>query len=319
MTDLIDIYNTILKDKTIGFDAAKKLCQYYPKTGLYALADDVRKHFMGDLFDMCSIINARSGRCNENCKWCAQSAFHNTEIEEYELLEPHLAIYKAIQNEKAGINKYSLVTSGKRVSKKNLDKLCRIYKNIKKQSGITLCGSFGLIDKEDMEKLKAAGIKHYHCNLETAPSFFHELCTTHTYGEKIRTIRWAQEAGLEVCSGGIIGMGETMEHRIELAIELHKLGIKSIPVNILMPVSGTPMENQAPLDSDEILTTIALFRLINPEAYIRFAGGRKFITDIQDKALKAGINAALVGDLLTTCGTKVEDDIRSFRNAGYKV
>ncbi len=171
-----------------------------------------------------------------------------------------------------------------------------------------------------MKRLKdELGINHYHCNLETAPSFFRQLVTTHTQEEKIATIKSAQELGIKVCSGGIIGMGEEMHHRIELACTLRDLRILSIPINILTPIKGTPLENAQALTEEEILTTIAIFRFLNPKAKLRFAGGRMQIKAFQHKALKAGINAALTGDYLTTTGTSIEQDIRDFSNAGFKL
>jgi len=176
----------------------------------------------------------------------------------------------------------------------------------------------GLIGKEELLMLKEAGVTRYQCNLETAPSFFSELCTTHTAEEKKRTLLAAKECGLDICSGGIIGMGETMEHRVELACELRSLGVKSVPVNILNPIKGSALENAAPLCDDEILTTVAMFRFVLPDAFIRFAGGRvRMSEELQTRALRAGINASMVGDLLTTPGTSVEKDYGMFEKTGY--
>ncbi len=216
-----------------------------------------------------------------------------------------------------GVHKFSLVTSGKKINPEAFDRILNMFDEIRKKTEIKLCASLGLIDDDALSKLKQHGVTCYHCNLETAPSYFSDLCTSHTTDEKIRTLMAARNAGLNVCSGGIIGMGESMEQRIEMALLLRKLDIKSIPINILHPIAGTPLENTTKLTDEEILTSIALFRFINPDAMIRFAGGRSLILHIQEKALKAGINAALVGDLLTTVGSKITDDIDCFRNAGF--
>ncbi len=309
----------ILDGGSITPKEAVELAQYEDKEALYQAADALRAHFTGQQFNLCSIINARSGKCPEDCQWCAQSAFHNTTIDTYELVDEQEAVRQACENAKKGVHRYSLVTSGKALSAPNLDRLIGVYCKIQAKSDIGLCASMGLLDKARLQKLKDTGIEHYHCNLETARSHFPKLCTTHTYDQKINTIKWAQEVGLKVCSGGIIGMGETMGQRIELAFELKNLGINSVPLNILNPVKGTPLEGKAPLTDEEVLVTFALFRFINPKASIRFAGGRLQIRHIQEKALKAGINAALTGDLLTTIGSNVDEDVRDFKAAGFKL
>ncbi len=177
----------------------------------------------------------------------------------------------------------------------------------------------GLMYKEQLQELKDVGVEHYHCNLETAPSHFEKLVTTHTMEDKIQTIGWAKEVGLSICSGGIIGMGENMQQRIELALELRKVGADSIPLNLLQAIEGTALEGQAGLTDEEVLTTFALFRIINPKAQIRFAGGRISIAHLQKKALESGISAALVGNLLTTVGTTVEDDLKLFSDMKLEI
>lgn len=178
----------------------------------------------------------------------------------------------------------------------------------------------GLINETQIKRLiDEVGIEHYHCNLETAPSFFGEVCTSHTMDEKIETIKAAQNQGLKICSGGIIGMGESQAHRVELACTLRDLGVQSIPINILTPVAGTALENAAPLSEEEVLTAIAVFRFINPRANLRFAGGRLQIKHYQHKALRSGISASLTGDYLTTSGSDVECDIKDFKAAGFTI
>lgn len=313
------IKSKILSGIMISEQEAMELSNIPNKEDLYKLADEIREKYKGVDFDMCSITNAKSGNCSEDCKWCAQSSSSNTGISTYELVDKDHAVEQARINREYGVSRYSLVTSGKSISKKNLADLCDIYKEIKKDNDISLCASMGLVSEEKLKMLKEVGIEHYHCNLESSPEFYAKMCTTHSYQEKIDTIKTAQSLGMAICSGGIIGMGETMTDRIKLAFELRKLNVVSIPVNILNPVEGTPLEGTKRLSDEEILTSIALFRLINPEANIRFAGGRALISHIQDKALKAGVNSALVGDLLTTIGTNVKEDIEIFKSAGYKV
>jgi|SRR5690554_98962 len=310
----------VISLQNISHEEAMLLSQTAEKEKLYKAADEIRKHFCNDVFDLCSITNAKSGKCTQDCKWCSQSMHHKCDIKEYEIIDCKQAVMKAVESAKQGVSRHSLVTSGRRVSNKTLDGLIPIYRKISEQSTIGLCASMGLITEEQMQRLKDEGnIGHYHCNIETAPSFFSSLVSTHTIDEKIETIKMAQKVGLKVCSGGIIGMGESMEQRIEMAFTLRDLGIKSIPINILQPMKGTALENIAPLSEDEILTTIAIFRFINPDAHLRFAGGRVQIKDFQHKALRAGISAALTGDYLTSTGSNIQEDIQDFANAGFKI
>ncbi len=309
----------VLKGESINQLEAQALLNWPDKEELYAAANEIRFHFHGNKMDMCSILNARSGRCSEDCKWCSQSAFHKTNVEEYELVDLKEAEQMAKDNAGKGVHKFSLVTSGKAISNKNLDKLCGVYKSIRKNSPIRLCASMGLLNKVQLIKLKESGVEHYHCNIETAPSFFSELVSSHTMEQKIQTITEAQEIGMEVCSGGIIGMGETSDQRIEMAFTLLHLNVLSIPINVLTPIKGTKLENMQALSDEEILTTFALFRFINPKAKIRMAAGRNLFVHIQHKALAAGVNAALVGDFLTTIGSNINEDKEIFTKAGFSL
>lgn len=309
----------ILKGGQISREEAILLYNTGNKQELFEAASQIRDKMAGRRFDTCSIINARSGRCSENCKWCAQSAVFKTNIEEYELVDEQTCLQMARLNDKYGVDKFSFVTSGRALSDRNIDRLCDYARKIKETSELHLCASMGLLKKTQLQKLMDAGIKRYHCNLETSPHYFSSLCTTHTTTEKIETIRAAQEIGMEVCSGGIIGMGESMEDRIDLALTLRELGIKSIPMNILNPIPGTPLESAPALSDEEILTTIAVFRFIHPDAYLRFAGGRMLIAHIETEAIRAGINAAIVGDLLTTVGSKVLEDMEKVKALGFNL
>lgn len=315
-----ELKNKVLEGGQLTFEEAVALTQVSNKEELYQAADEIRVHFCGNKMDLCSITNAKSGRCSEDCKWCSQSAHHKTNIEEYEVVDRAVAIKEAMANDKNGVQRQSLVTSGKRVSDKTLDMLMPIYKEIREKTKMTTCASMGLITEPQMRRLiDEAGIDHYHCNIETAPSYFDKVCSTHTMQEKIETIKIAHKLGIRVCSGGIIGMGESMEQRVEMAITLRDLNVQSIPINILSPVKGTPMEDYKLLSEEEILTTIAVFRFLNPTANLRFAGGRMQIKDYQHKALRAGINAALTGDYLTTVGSNTQEDLRDFKAAGFEV
>jgi len=319
MSFIEQIKTKILAGGKISLPEANEISSTDQKEELYQAADQIREHFIGRVLDMCSISNAQSGKCSEDCKWCAQSRFFKTGVDVYDLISLDEGIKQAAENHAHGVNRFSLVTSGRALHHTKVTKACHIYKEIKKQNPIHLCASMGLLRKPELEQLKEAGVEHYHCNIETAPSYFQEVCTTHTFEEKERTIEEAKEVGLEICSGGIIGMGETMEQRIEMAFKLAEMEVDSIPLNILNPIEGTPLKTSLPLSDEEVLTTIALFRFINPKAHIRFAGGRNLIAHIQEKALRSGISAALVGNYLTTIGTNIEQDKVIFTKTGFSL
>ena len=290
-----------------------------PLEELCEAANEVREKLNGNTLDTCSLLNGKSGLCTENCKYCAQARGHKTGVEEYPLLTVDRIVEEGLQTAEAGVDRFSVVTSGVRVSDAEVDVLCRAYAKIHEQSDIQLCASHGLINYEQFLRLKEAGITRIHNNLETSRRFFPRVCTTHTYDDKIKTIRVAQKAGLEICSGGIIGMGEEMSDRLDMAFELRDLGVESIPVNVLMAIPGTPLQDQPLLPEPEILRTIALFRLINPTANIRLAGGRNSMTDCGRLALHAGANASITGNMLTTSGNTVEEDFEMFTKAGFQL
>ena len=321
LNDMIEILKQkVLKNQGISQQEALDLCNTNNKAALYNAADEIRLHFCGKAIDLCSITNAKSGKCSEDCKWCSQSIYHSSDIEEYEIIDKTQALKEALNNAEQHVERHSLVTSGRKVSNKTLDGLIPIYKEISDKTSIGLCASMGLINEEQMLRLKnEANVENYHCNIETAPSFFNTIVSTHTMEEKIDVIKIAQKVGLNVCSGGIIGMGETMEQRIEMAIILRDLNIKSIPINILQPMEGTNLENTPPLSEEEILTTFAIFRFINPKAQIRMAGGRIQIKNFQEKVLRAGVSAALIGDYLTSTGSNIQEDLKSFEKAGFTI
>lgn len=285
---------------------------------LIEAAAEVTRRFFNREFDSCSIINARSGRCPENCKWCAQSAHYKTSASVYPLVDRKTCMDAADMNRRHGIRRFSLVTSGRAMTGKDLDTACSYFEQLREEGGLHLCASMGLLDRESLEKLYKAGCTRYHCNLETAPSHFPALCSTHSLDDKLKTIRMAREVGMEVCSGGIIGMGETREQRIEFALALREIAPDSIPVNVLQPIPGTPLQDSEPLSQREILLTVAIFRMIHPRAVLRFAGGRaRMSRDTQRRAMEIAVNGAIMGDMLTTIGSQVADDKKLIAECGY--
>lgn len=312
------IKNKILSGEKIAYNEACSLIDA-PLNQLLEAADEIRKHFCGNIFDVCSIINAKSGKCSENCKFCAQSAHYKTNIDEYQLLDKEVIIKNALYMAEKGVLRFSIVTSGKALTDRDVEILAETIKEIKSKSNISICASLGLLTDENFKKLKDAGLERVHNNLETARNFFPNVCTTHTFDDKINALKAALKSDLSVCSGGIIGLGECMQDRIDLAFSLAELGIKSVPLNILSPVKGTPYEHNKPLHEEEILKTISIFRFILPGAFIRLAGGRSYLSDKGRKAFLSGANAAITGDMLTTCGISVDTDMQIIKETGYIV
>lgn len=318
MTNIYGLTKKVLNEKQINKDEAIYL-YHQPLLELADSADKIRKHFCSNSFDICTIINAKSGCCSENCKFCAQSAINNTDAAKYPLLSDEEIIKQADINHKKGVLRYSIVTSGKRLSDSEVDKMCEVIKKIKTNIGISVCVSFGLLNKEQFKKLKSVGVTRIHNNLETSRRNFPNICTTHTYDEKIQAIKAAQSVGLSVCSGGIMGMGETYEDRIDMAFTLRDLGIKSVPINMLNPIPGTPLENNKKLTEEEMQRITAIYRFILPKSSIRLAGGRGLLSDKGKGCFKAGANAAISGDMLTTAGITVKADLKLIDELGFNV
>lgn len=282
-------------------------------------ANVIREKFCGNDFDICTIINAKSGKCSENCKFCAQSSFYDTHVEEYPLLEKDEIVGQAKYDYDKGVQRFSLVTSGRCLRDEDIDKVCESVKDIRKNIGINVCASNGLLNEGQYKKLKDAGVTRIHNNLETARNRFSSVCTTHTYDDKIDAIKAAQRAGLVVCSGGIVGMGETMEERIDMMLDIRGLGIKSMPINMLNPIKGTPYEKLKKLTNEEICQIVAIARFIIPDAFIRLAGGRGLLEDKGRKCFSSGANAAISGDMLTTLGISIETDRNMIEELGFKI
>lgn len=286
---------------------------------LWASAQEITERLCPREFDSCSIINARSGKCPENCKWCAQSAHHHADVDVYPLISREECLRVAELNRSQGVKRFSLVTSGRKMSGKDLEQACSYIRELRDKGGLELCASMGLLNREELQQLKDAGVTRYHCNLEAAPGYFSKLCTTHTVEDKIQTILQARELGMEVCSGGIIGMGETVRQRVELALELRRIEPQSIPINVLSPIKGTPLENEPLISEEEVIDAVALFRFVHPRCIIRFAGGRARLgKEAKKRCLSIGFNGGIVGDLLTTLGATLNEDVEMITECGYK-
>lgn len=317
MDRLEQLYNKILDGGRLTREEGLELAEA-PLEPLCRLADSLRQHFCGNGFDICTIVNGKSGRCSENCKYCAQSACYPTKVEEYPLMTTEQLVAPARYNHQRGVLRYSIVTSGKRLSDREVEQVCESVRAIRREVGIQLCGSFGLLGEEQFRKLKEAGVSRVHNNLETSRRNFPNVCTTHSYEDKLEAIRAAKRAGLAVCSGGIVGLGETMEDRVDMAIDLRELGVRSIPVNMLNAIPGTPYEGNRRLTDDEMRRIVAIFRWMVPDASIRLAGGRGLLADKGRACFQSGANAAISGDMLTTAGISIETDMQMLRELGYE-
>jgi biotin synthase len=283
-------------------------------------ADRIRAHFIGDKVDLCSIINGRSGRCPEDCKYCAQSAHHHTDCEVYDFLPEEKIVDTCKRNEAEGVDRFSIVTSGRALTGEEFDKAIHAFETMHRECKIDLCASMGFLDEEQLHRLHQAGVTSYHHNIETSRRNFPNICTTHTYDQKIETLKKVKAEGMCACSGGIIGMGETWEDRLDMAVSLAELGIDSIPINALMPIKGTPLEDLPELGEEDILRTIAFFRYINPLANIRLAAGRALLTNDGEIAFQSGASASITGNMLTTaaCAT-VRSDRQMLQDLGRDV
>lgn len=290
-----------------------------PLGELTSAADEIRQKMCGNGFDICTIINGKCGKCSEDCKYCAQSAhYHTACTETYPLLSTREIVEGAKRNATQGVLRYSIVTSGRKLSDREVDQVCESIRAIKREVPIEVCVSFGLLDEAQFCKIKEVGASRVHCNLESSARFFPEVCTTHTYEQKIETLKAAKRAGLSICSGGIMGLGETMEDRIDMVLTARELGVKSIPVNLLNPIPGTPYEHNDPLTNEEACRCVAIFRFLIPDASIRLAGGRGLVGDKGEACFRSGANAAISGDMLTTAGITVGTDMELLKELGYE-
>lgn len=313
-----ELVNEIINGKRLGREDDLDFLIHGDLDSLCKGADKIRKELCGDSVDLCTIINGRAGRCSENCRFCAQSSHHHTGAEEYDVMDVDSFVKACHENEANGAHRFSIVTAGRTLVGEEFEQIVEAYRRMHDECGkIELCASHGLLTKEQFERLREVGVTRCHANIETSRRFFPNVCTTHTFEDKLACIRAAKEAGLEICSGGIVGMGETWEDRLDMALTLAELDVDSIPLNALIPIPGTPFENLKQLTEEEILRIIAMFRFINPATSIRLAAGRKLMEENGKKAFFSGANATITGNMLTTSGNNMEQDKEMLTTNGF--
>jgi biotin synthase len=319
-SDLKRLAGKAITEKAIDLDDATILHRIGKEKPflLMSYASEIRDYFKGRRVSLCSIVNAKSGLCPENCRFCAQSIHHHTRAEVYPLMSTGEIVEKAKEAKEAGAGMFSIVTSGTRIESSEEWKVIEDSINGMNELGVKPCASIGMLDAERAERLKKTGLFRYHHNLETARSNFDNICSTHDYQEDIETIKNAKNAGLSVCSGGIIGLGETMEQRMEMAFTLKELDVDSVPINMLNPIEGTPLAHMRPLTPVEILTTISLYRFILPDKDIKLCGGKeKNLRQLLPLGIVAGCNSLMTGNYLTTLGRDAAHDIEMIKDLGF--
>lgn len=286
--------------------------------------DDLLKlssKYIKDTVEFCSIVNARNGKCSQNCKYCAQSSHYRTNIETYPLIPVEDVIKAAKESKENKASRFAIVTSGKTPDEEDFNKVLELIKAVNNIDGIKSCASIGILNEEQAKALSDAGLKRFHHNINTSESYYPEVCTTHTWQDRLNTCRLVKKYGMELCCGVILGMGESIEQRIEMAMELAEIEPESIPINILMPIPETPFENYIDkIDEENVLRTLAVFKITNPKSILRFCGGRMRLSqENQEKALKCCVEGILIGNYLTTVGKAPQDDIETVRNLGKKL
>lgn len=277
--------------------------------------------YVKDEVEFCSLINARNGKCSQNCKYCAQSSHYNTEIESFPLVGIEAVREVAVDSLKNKVSRFAIVTSGKTPDESNFDKMLEMIQEINKINGLKSCASIGILNEEQAKRLAQAGLSRFHHNINTAKSYYPEVCTTHSFEERINTCKLVKKYGMELCCGVILGMGESIEQRAEMALTLAEIKPDSIPINILMPIAHTPFENYIDkIDEENILRTLAIFKIANPSSVLRFCGGRMRLSEEnQRKALESCVEGLMVGNYLTTVGAKLEKDIEMVQSIGKKI
>lgn len=277
--------------------------------------------YVKDEIEFCSLINARNGKCSQNCKYCAQSSHYRTHIDSYPLVKIEEVRKAALDAKSHKASRFAIVTSGKTPDESDFDKMLEMIKEINKIEGLNSCASIGILNEEQAKKLAQSGLKRFHHNINTAKSYYPEVCTTHTWQDRLDTCKLVKKYGMELCCGVILGMGESVEQRVEMALELAEIQPNSIPINILMPIPETPFENYLDkIDEENVLRTLAIFKIANPNSILRFCGGRMRLSEEnQRKALNSCVEGIMVGNYLTTIGKNPDDDIKTVEELGKTI
>ena len=282
---------------------------------------EISAKYMSNDVSFCSLVNARNGKCSQNCKYCAQSSHYNTEIETYPLISLDKVRNAALEAKAHHASKFAIVTSGKTPDESDFDTILKMIEEVNKIDGLKSCASIGILNEEQAKKLAMSGLKRFHHNINTCKSYYGEVCTTHSWEERYNTCMLVKKYGMELCCGVILGMGESIEQRVEMALELSEIEPDSIPINILMPIKNTPFENYYDkIDEENILRTLAIFKIANPKSVLRFCGGRMRLSQENQKlALKTCVEGILIGNYLTTVGKAPQDDYDTVRQLGKNI
>ena len=281
----------------------------------------ISSKYMSDNIEFCSLVNARNGKCSQNCKYCAQSSHYRTDIEDYPLISVEEAQKAALESKSHGAFRFAVVTSGKSPDEEDFNKVLDLIKGVNEIDGIRSCASIGILTEEQARALADSGLKRFHHNINTSESYYPSVCTTHSWQDRLNTCKLVKKYGMELCCGVILGMGESVEQRVEMALELSEIEPDSIPINILMPIEGTPFEGYLDkIDEENILRTLAIFKIANPKSVLRFCGGRMRLSEEnQELALKTCVEGILTGNYLTTTGKKPEEDVIMVKKLGKHI
>lgn len=318
-----DLKMKVMGGGAITFDEAMDLVEITDPEAigyLSAAAREIQTKFHPKEATLCALINAKSYLCGENCAFCSQSVHYNTGIERFDLLEPEMIVRAAKKAEKFGADHFCVVTSGAEPSPDDFEKLIEIFRKLKEETSLEIDCSVGFLTGEQAARMRQAGVRRVNHNLQTSREFYPRIASTHSYDKRRETLKILRENGLEICAGGILGVGESREDRIKMAFELKEFEPECVPVNILNARPGTPLESRPRLEPAEVIKTIAVFRFVFPKANIKLAGGREAnLGERQVDALQAGANGLIVGGYLTTQGNAVEEDLKLLEHAGYPV